>query len=172
MQAEQQEQEENGGTTLMFRGEGGSNGQNALFEEREGYGQNATLVYKAECYEIVGACFAVYKEKGCGFLEAVYQECLEIELTAREVPYVAQAVLPLSYRGQPLRQTYQPDFVCYNCIIVELKAVTVLTPEHRAQLVNYLKATQMELGLLINFGHYPKLEYERIVCQQARYSSS
>ena len=95
---------------------------------------------------------------------------MEIELETREVPHAAQPALTLSYRGKPLRQTYEPDFICYNSIIVELKAVNTLSAENRAQLVNYLKATGMELGLLVNFGHYPKLEYERIVCQQNRYA--
>jgi GxxExxY protein len=121
------------------------------------------IVYKEESYAIVGACFEVYKEKGCGFLEAVYQECLEIELASRNVPFKAQADLVLTYKGRTLRQTYRPDVICYEKIVVELKAVTALTDAHRAQVHNYLKATGMRLGLLVNFGHYPKLEYERIV---------
>ena len=128
------------------------------------------LLYRQECYDIVGACFAVYKDKGCGFLEAVYQECLEIELTARNIPFVAQPELHIQYRGQTLRQTYLPDFLCYDKIIVEIKAVVNLAPEHRAQLINYLKVTSLELGLLINFGHYPGVEHERIACTQGRYS--
>ena len=102
----------------------------------------------------------------------MYQECLEIELEAREIPYASQPALTLSYRGKPLRQTYEPDFICFDNIIVELKAVNALCPENRAQLTNYLKATRLELGLLVNFGHYPKIEYERIVCQQGRYAST
>jgi GxxExxY protein len=127
------------------------------------------LLYPAECYAILGACFAVYKEKGCGFLEAVYQECLEMELEARGIPFTAQTELRLEYRGRPLRQFYVPDLVCYGNIIVELKAVTELASEHRAQLLNYLKATNFTLGLLINFGHYPKIETARIACERGRY---
>jgi len=121
------------------------------------------LVFKDECYAIVGACFEVYKEKGCGFVEAVYQECLEIEFDCSKVPAVAQPQLPLSYRGRTLRQKFVPDFICWDKIIVELKAVSELTDEHRAQVLNYLSATGFKLGLLVNFGHYPKLQYERIV---------
>lgn len=120
------------------------------------------LIYKDECYAIIGACFNVYKDKGCGFLEPVYQECMEIELAHQNIPFVVKRKLPLSYRGHPLKQHYEPDFICYEKIIVELKAVTLLTDEHRAQVINYLKATGYRLGLLINFGHYPRLEWERL----------
>lgn len=121
------------------------------------------LIYKDECYNIIGACFSVYKDKGCGFLESVYQECLELELNYCNIPFEAQKQLSLSYRNKVLKQTYKADFICYDKIIVELKAVSHLADEHRAQLLNYLNATDMKLGLLINFGHYPKIEYERIV---------
>ena len=100
---------------------------------------------------------------GCGFLEAVYQECLEHEFTKQGIPFVAQQELVLQYKGDRLAQTYKPDFICYERIIVELKALKELSNEHRAQVHNYLKATALELGLLINFGHYPKAELERIV---------
>lgn len=121
------------------------------------------LLYKDESYKIIGACFEVYKEKGNGFVEPVYQECLEMEFGLQGIPFSAQATLRLSYKGQELKQRYIPDFMCYEKIIVELKAVTQLTDEHRAQVLNYLKATGYRLGLLINFGHYPKLEYERLI---------
>lgn len=121
---------------------------------------------KAETYKILGACFEVYKEKGCGFLEPVYQECLELELELQAIPFVAQPSLKLEYKGRPLRQSYQPDFVCFGQVVVEIKAVSKLTDEHRAQLLNYLNATGLEVGLLVNFGHYPGLEYERIVNTQ------
>ena len=111
----------------------------------------------------MGACFEVYKEKGSGFLEAVYQECLEIEFADRKIPFIAKPQLDLSYKGRPLKSKYSPDFICYGKIVVELKAVSGLTDEHRAQVQNYLRATKMRLGLLVNFAHYPKLEYERIV---------
>jgi GxxExxY protein len=121
------------------------------------------VVYKEESYALMGACFEVYNEKGCGFLEAVYQECLEMELELRGIPFQPQAELLLAYKGRTLKQRYQPDFVCFGKIIVEIKAVSALAPEHRAQLHNYLKATGHRLGLLVNFGHHPGLEYERIV---------
>ena len=121
------------------------------------------LIYKEESYEILGACFEVYKEKGCGLLEAVYQECLEIELELRNIPFSSQTALTLYYKARELKQKYVPDFECYQKIIVELKAVKELCDEHRAQVFNYLRATGFQLGLIVNFGHYPKLEYERIV---------
>jgi GxxExxY protein len=121
------------------------------------------IVYKDESYRIMGACFEVYNEKGSGFLEPVYQESLEIEFEMQSIPFIAQQDLALDYKGRPLRQRYTPDFICYDKIIVELKAVSELKDEHRAQVHNYLKATGMKLGLLVNFGHHPKLEYERIV---------
>jgi len=124
------------------------------------------LIYKKESYAIIGAWFEVYNDKGCGFLEPVYQECLAIEFEYQGLPAIAKPSLTLSYRGRILAQTYQADFVCFEKIIVELKAVSALTDEHRAQLLNYLHATGFELGLLINFGHYPKLEYERIAKTQ------
>jgi GxxExxY protein len=122
----------------------------------------AETIYREESYRIMGACFEVYKEKGCGFLEAVFQECLELEFGDQEIPFVAQQRLALSYKGRPLKQTYSPDFVCFGKIIVEIKAVSVLPDEHRAQVHNYLKATGQRLGLLVNFGHFPKVEAERI----------
>ncbi len=121
------------------------------------------VLFKEESYRITGACFEVYKEKGCGFLEAVFQECLALELGIRNMPYVELPVLKLSYKGQPLKQGYQPDFVCYGKIIVEIKAVKNIADEHRAQIINYLKTSGMQLGLLVNFGHYPKVEIERFL---------
>ena len=121
------------------------------------------LLYKDESYKIIGACFEVYKEKGNGFVEPVYQECLEMEFGLQEIPFSARATLRLSYKGRELKQWYVPDFMCSEKIIVELKALTQLTDEHRAQVLNCLKATGCRLGLLVNFGHHPKLEYERII---------
>ena len=121
------------------------------------------LLYKEETYKIIGACFEVYKEKGNGFLEQVYQECLEMELSLQGIPFSAQAALRLSYKGRELKLHYVPDLMCYEKIIVELKAASQLTDEHRAQVLNYLKATGYRVGLLMNFGHYPKLEYERLI---------
>lgn len=121
------------------------------------------LVYKDESYAIIGGCLAVYREKGCGFLEPVYQECLEIEFEHLKLPAVARPKLELRYRGRVLQHKYEPDFVCFGKIILELKAVSALADEHRAQVLNYLNASGFKLGLLVNFGHYPGLEYERIV---------
>lgn len=114
------------------------------------------IIYKEECYAIQGAVFEVYREMGCGFLEAVYQECLLEEFQIRQIPFAAQPVLELSYKGQQLEQVYRPDFVCHDKIIVELKAVKDIGSEHQAQVLNYLKATDMKLGLLVNFGAFPK----------------
>lgn len=121
------------------------------------------IIYADESYRIMGACFEVYRDKGCGFLEAVFQECLELEFGDQRIPFSAQPKLALSYKERQLKQTYSPDFVCFDKIIVELKAVSSLTDEHRAQVHNYLNATGMKLGLLVNFGHYPKVQSERIV---------
>lgn len=126
------------------------------------------LIFKDECYAIAGACLAVYREMGCGFLESVYQECLEIELTDREIPFVAQSALRLAYRGRPLNQVLQPDLICYGAIIVELKAASRIADEHRAQVLNYLHGSGLRLGLLVNFGHHPGLEWERLVLSPAR----
>src|SRR5262249_55409453 len=123
----------------------------------------AELILKDEAYAIIGACFEVYNDKGCGFLEAVYQECLEIELGLRGIPFQPQAELQLSYKGRTLKQHYYPDFLCFGKIIVGIKAASELADEHRAQVHNYLKGTGLRLGMLVSFGHKGKLEYERIV---------
>ena len=104
------------------------------------------ILFKEESYSIIGACFNVYKDKGCGFLEPVYHECCEIEFAFQKIPFLSQTELELTYRGQILRQRYKPDFICFQKIIVELKAVSALADEHRAQLLNYLHATRMKLG--------------------------
>lgn len=123
----------------------------------------AEFIYASETHALLGACFEVYKDKGSGFLEAVFQECLELELMDRKIPFRPHPALQLSYKGRRLQQTYQPDFICYDRIIVEIKAVTKLADEHRAQVHNYLKATGLRVSLLVNFGHYPLVEHERIV---------
>ena len=128
--------------------------------------EKAPLIWKDESYAILGACFAVYKDKDCGFLEPVYHECLEIEFNRQGIPFFSKPPQTLQYRGRTLVQTFTPDFICYNKIILEIKAVSALVNEHRAQLLNYLNATGCELGLLVNFGHYPGLEYERLVTRQ------
>ena len=121
----------------------------------------ADIIYKEESYKIIGAYFEVYKQKGCGFTEPVYQECLKIEVELQNIRFVFEPIVHLEYKGKNLEQYFKPDFVCYDKIIVELKAVSNLIDEHRAQTINYLNATNFDLGLLVNFGHFPKLEYER-----------
>ncbi len=121
----------------------------------------ADIIYKEESYKIIGACFEVYKNKGGGFLEGVYQECLGIEFEIQNIPFAAKPKIQLDYKGRLLEQFFEPDFVCFDKIIVEIKAVSNLIDEHRGQTINYLHATDFELALLVNFGHYPKIEYER-----------
>ena len=121
------------------------------------------LLFENETFKIRGACFEVYKEKGAGFLESAYQECVEIEFALQEIPFVSQPPLTLIYKGRQLKTKYAPDLICFDKIVVEQKAVTQLANEHRAQVHNYLKATDLRLGLLVNFGHYPKVEIERII---------
>jgi GxxExxY protein len=120
------------------------------------------ITYRDESYKIMGAFFEVYKEMGCGFLEAVYQECLEIEFSDRGRPFVPKHQLELSYKERRLKQKYEPDFICFGKIILEIKAVSGVTDEHRAQVQNYLRATGYRPGLLVNFGHHPLVESERI----------
>ncbi len=121
------------------------------------------IKYKEESYRIMGVCFEVYRSMGCGFLESVYQECLEIELVSQDIPFQPQADLAIRYKGRLLKQTYIPDFLLFDKIVLEIKAVKELANEHRAQVHNYLRATGFRLGLLVTFGHYPQVEYERIV---------
>ena len=121
------------------------------------------IVYKEESYNIVGAAFHVYNHLGHGFLEAVYQEALEIEFQRRNIPYEREKELRIQYDGVKLKQTYKADFVCFGKIIIELKAVSELNDAHRSQVYNYLHASGYKLGLLLNFGCSDELEHERIV---------
>ena len=121
------------------------------------------IVYKEEAYKIMGAAFKVYNTLGHGFLEAVYQEALEIEFQKQGIPYEREKELKIYYDGTELKQTYKADFVCFGKIIVELKAVSALDDAHRSQVYNYLHATNYKLGLLLNFGCPDELEKERIV---------
>lgn len=121
------------------------------------------LILKDEVYSIVGCAIEVHKELGFGFLEAVYQEAIELELTQRKIPFDAQMPLAILYKGQRLRKEYNADLICYGRIIVELKALERLSGREEAQLLNYLKATGYRVGLLINFGNSPKLEWKRFV---------
>ena len=117
----------------------------------------------------MGACFEVHNELGAGFLEAVYHEALTIEFSKRGIPFVSRQPLALSYKGEPLKQGYAADFILFEKIILEIKAHSALCDEHRAQTLNYLKATGFDLGLLVNFGSHPKLQYERLACTHGRY---
>lgn len=122
-----------------------------------------SIFYKDESYKLMGAAFEVYKQLGNGFLEAVYQEALEYELHKRNIPFEREKELQIYYDNKPLIQKYKADFVCFDNIIVELKAVSGLDDSHRSQTYNYLNATGLKLGLLLNFGHNKYLEYERII---------
>jgi GxxExxY protein len=122
----------------------------------------AELIYKDESYKIVGACFEVYNQKGFGFTEPVYQECLEIEFEIQNIPFVSQPKIELEYKGRKLTQFFIPDFICFGKIIVEIKSVSKLVDEHMAQTLNYLNATKFELAWLVNFGQFGNLERKRI----------
>ncbi len=122
-------------------------------------------------YAIIGAAMEVHRELGCGFLEAVYQESLALELQARDIPYRQEVELPVFYKGVLLRSEYRADFVCFEGIIVELKALAELTGAHEAQVINYLKATGLEVGLLINFGA-ESLQHKRLILSKANLRQS
>ncbi len=123
----------------------------------------AEIIYREESYKIIGACFEVYKSKGCGFTEPVYQECLALEFALQGIPFIAQPKIEMGYKGTKLEQFFRADFACYGSIIVELKALSKIIDEHRSQCLNYLHANKFRLALLVNFGEHPRLEYERIV---------
>jgi GxxExxY protein len=123
------------------------------------------LILKDEVYSIVSAAMEVSNELGSGFLEAVYQEALELELSFRGVPYKAQVPIQIAYRGHVLSKEYVPDLICFDQVIVEIKALKQLTTIEEAQLLNYLKATGKPVGVLLNFGS-PKLEWKRMVLTQ------
>jgi GxxExxY protein len=125
--------------------------------------EHGNLLFAEETFRVRGAVFEVSRHLGTGFLEAVYQEALSLEFAAEGVPFIASPTLGVTYKDVLLSQTYRPDFVCFEQIIVELKAVRELAPEHRAQILNYLKATGLHVGLLVNFGCAPKARVERLV---------
>ena len=121
------------------------------------------IIYEEETYQIRGAVYEVYWEMGCGFLEAVYQECLQKELHLRGIPFEAQKALPIQYKGNELSLKYVPDLICFGKIIVEIKAMKDIYPEHKAQLLNYLKATGLRVGMLVNFGGHPKVQIVKMI---------
>lgn len=110
------------------------------------------IIYKNEAFQIIGAAMEVHKTLGMGFLESVYQESMEIELTKRNIPFVSQKKIQIKYKDSLLNQYFVADLLCYDKIIIELKAVSAILPEHEAQIINYLKATGTKLGILLNFG--------------------
>ncbi len=118
--------------------------------------------FKEECYEIIGACMEVANELGCGFLEAVYQEALYYEFSDRKIPFENQRKLDIYFKKRLLSKKYLADFLCFGEVILEIKAIEALHPEHTAQVLNYLKATGKKIGLLVNFGT-TKLQYKRII---------
>lgn len=120
------------------------------------------IIFAKESYQIIGACFEVYNQQGFGFTEPVYQECLQIEFEMQKIPFVAQPEIRIYYKDRVLEQFFKPDFICFDKIIVELKAVASLTDAHVSQTLNYLNATNFELALLVNFGEHPKLVHKRI----------
>jgi GxxExxY protein len=122
----------------------------------------SNILYKDESFNIVGAAMKVHSTLGCGFLEQVYQEALEIELTKQNIPFKRETPLTITYNNVLLKKQYCADFICYDKIILEIKAVKEFDPIHEAQVFNYLKATGFKLGILINFGE-TSLEYKRIV---------
>ena len=129
------------------------------------------LLHKNESFAIIGAAMEVHKTLGCGFVEPVYQEALAIELAKRGIPFEREKELPIEYNGNKLSKTFRADFICYDKIILELKAVANFTDEHYAQIYSYLKASKKDLGILINFGK-ASLEYERIPASQKWLHSS
>ncbi len=119
---------------------------------------------KEQVYAIVGAAIEIHRELGEGFLESVYQEAMEIELNYRNIPFRSQKPLPIFYKGRQLAKEFVADLVCYGQVVVELKALDRLTGKERSQILNYLKATGLRVGLLMNFGSTGRLEWERFIC--------
>jgi GxxExxY protein len=123
----------------------------------------AELVFKNEVYAIIGAAMEVYNNLGPGFAEPVYQEAFYGEMTSRNIPVIAQKELAILYKGKPLKKTYVADYVAFETIVIEIKALIQLGSQEEAKLLNYLKATASPLGLLINFGALNDLEWKRMV---------
>lgn len=123
-------------------------------------------IYKDEGYKLMGASFEVYNQEGFGLAEEIYQECLEIELELRSIPFRAKQELACFYKGRELKKRYIPDLFVLDCLVVELKAVSQLLPEHEAQLLNYMRITKQPVGYLINFGHKDTLEWKRFILSE------
>ncbi len=125
-----------------------------------------TEIYKDEGYQLMGAAFEVYNDRGYGLAEEIYQECLEIELGLRRISFRSKAELKCFYKGLELKKRYVPDLYVFGCLVVELKAVTELAPEHEAQLFNYMRIAKQPVGYLINFGHKGTLEWKRLILSE------
>lgn len=123
-------------------------------------------IYKDEGYKLMGAAFEVYNEKGYGLAEELYQESLEIELKLRTIPFRARAELTCYYKEHELKKRYIPDLMVFGCLVVELKSVSQIAPEHEAQLLNYMRITRQPVGYLINFGHKDTLEWKRFILSE------
>jgi len=123
---------------------------------------NNNYPHKKETYDIIGACMEVHKELGCGFLEAVYQEALSLVLLEKGIPFAREKVLDVVFREKVLNKKYIADFVCFDKVVVELKATEGLCDQNIAQVLNALKATKLKIGLLVNFGT-TRLQYKRII---------
>lgn len=123
-------------------------------------------VYKEEGYRFMGAAFEVYNDRGFGLAEEIYQECLEVELGLRGIPFEAKAEIKCFYKGRELKKRYVPDLIVLGCLVVELKAVAELAPEHEAQLLNYLRIARQPVGYLVNFGHKNGLEWKRFILSE------
>jgi GxxExxY protein len=136
---------------------------NLIHEGHEGTRSKEKLLLKEEVYQVVGAAIEVHRELGHGFLEAVYQEALEIELKAQSIPFESQKILKVQYKGNVLNKGYSADLVCFGQLLVELKALKKLSGEEESQVLNYLKACGLRVGVLINFGSRGRLEWKRFV---------
>jgi GxxExxY protein len=120
-------------------------------------------MFQQEGYELMAAAFEVYNEIGYGMAEEIYQQSLEIELSLRKIPFLTKQELEVYYKGHKLTTCYKPDLLVFGGIVVELKAVTELLPEHEAQLFNYMRASRMTVGYLVNFGHKGDLQWKRFI---------
>jgi GxxExxY protein len=135
----------------------------SLSDKKETMERQVEIFFKEEVYQVIGAAIEVHRELGNGFLEAVYHEALELELTSREIPFKSQFPLKIKYKDTVLRKEYVADLICFNTIVVEIKAVSQLGGSEEAQIINYLKATGLKVGLLVNFGSVGKLEWKKFV---------